>query len=69
MAGAYLVYLSYDDGAEVLSYYIDAVGQKITTQGGAGVKDSQGFLFPSFGETVQFSARGWDPSVDAMLRS
>ncbi len=69
MAGAYLVYLVYDDGIEVLSYVIDAVGQKITTQGGAGVKDSQGFLFPCFGETTQFGVRGWDPPVDAMLRS
>jgi hypothetical protein len=67
-AGTYLIYLTYDDGTEVLSYVVDAVGQLITDQGGAGVKDANGFLFPGFGETQQFGLRGWDPAVDSLLR-
>jgi len=68
-AGTYLVYLVYDDGTEVLSYSIDAVGQYITDQGGAGVKDAHGHRYIGFGETQQFGARGWDPAVDGILRN
>jgi len=67
--GTYLVYLTYDDGTEVLSYVVDAVGQLITDQGGAGVKDTHGHRYVGFGETQQFGVRGWDPAVDAVLRN
>lgn len=67
--GTYLIYLAYDDGTEVLSYVVDVVGQLITDQGGAGVKDTHSHRYIGFGETQQFGLRGWDPAVDAILRN
>ena len=63
--GNYLLYLTVDG---VNSYSINAIGEKVSTQGGGAVLDN-GVPLPSPGETTQFnSTRGWAAGLDALLR-
>jgi hypothetical protein len=64
--GTYLLYLNYNDQ---LSYTLDAIEQKVTTQGGAAVKLSNGNRIPGVGETTQFGTAGWAGAMDTKFRS
>lgn len=65
VTGTYLIYLTVDT---TKSFNTNAIGEKVSSQGGAAVLDN-GVRIPTAGETVQFdSTRGWGPALDAFLR-
>jgi len=66
--GSYLFYVI-RNGTE-LSYTLDSIGQKISTQGGAAVLLTNGRRIPAAGETTQFNADfGWTEAMEDMLRN
>jgi len=62
--GTYLFYVTHN-GVET-SYTLDAIGQKVTTQGGASARFPSGRRIPGAGETNQFG--GWDDALESILR-
>jgi len=65
IAGTYLLYLNYNDQ---LSYTVNAIGDFVTTQGGAAVKLPNGYRIPGVGETTQYGTSGWAGAIDTKFR-
>lgn len=68
VTGTYLFFVV-RNGTEY-SYTLDAIGQKVTTQGGASVLLSNGRRIPAAGETQQFSdSFGWAEAMEDIIRN
>lgn len=66
IVGTYLVELLFNGTDR--SGSVNAIGEFISTQGGAAIKLSNGTRIPGGGETTQYGTTGWHPAMDSVLR-